>query len=179
MTDSWLFDPYCLVQSDPSVKCTLCQGHTLNTLYCSLHTTHNTLHYSVHTTHSILYTVHFTPQTQHSTLITTRHTLKTLHSTLFTTLHTLYTVHYTQHTWTIFAFHYTPHTKHSTRFTKRHTRWRREPGTSIKYSGFTRPGWGVTVLCLHCATWPGRGPCMAETVWAGNRERFLVLFGNG
>ena len=49
----------------------------------------------------------------------------------------------------------------------------------IKDSGFTRPGSGVTVLGLHCAHWPGRGPCLAETVWAGSRERFLVLFRNG
>ena len=50
---------------------------------------------------------------------------------------------------------------------------------SIKDSGFTRTVLGVTVLCLHTATWPGRGTCLAETVWAGSRERFLVLFGNG
>ena len=50
---------------------------------------------------------------------------------------------------------------------------------SIKDSGFTRTGLGVTVLCLHTATWLGRSPCLAFTVWAGSRERFLVLFGNG
>ena len=50
---------------------------------------------------------------------------------------------------------------------------------SIKDSGFTRPGLGGTVLCLHTATWPGRGHWLAETVWAGSRERFLVLCWNG
>ena len=50
---------------------------------------------------------------------------------------------------------------------------------SIKDSGFTKPRLGVTVLCLHTATWPERGPCLAETVWAGSREQFLVLFVNG
>ena len=35
------------------------------------------------------------------------------------------------------------------------------------------------VLCMHTATWPGRGPCLAKTVWAGSREIFLFLFGNG
>ena len=54
-----------------------------------------------------------------------------------------------------------------------------DPEPSIKDSGFTRTGLGVPVLCLHTATWPGRGPCLAETIWAGSRERFLVLFRNG
>ena len=35
------------------------------------------------------------------------------------------------------------------------------------------------VLWLDTATWPGRGPCLAETVWAGSRDRFLFWFGNG
>ena len=35
------------------------------------------------------------------------------------------------------------------------------------------------VLCLHTAIWPGRGPCLAETVRDGSRDRFLFLFGNG
>ena len=34
-------------------------------------------------------------------------------------------------------------------------------------------------LCLHTATWPGLGPCLAQTVWVQSRERFLLLFGNG
>ena len=50
---------------------------------------------------------------------------------------------------------------------------------SIKDSGFTRPGLGGTVLCLHTVTWPGGGPYLAETVWAGSRERFLALCWNG
>ena len=50
---------------------------------------------------------------------------------------------------------------------------------SIKDSGLTRTGLAVTVLCLHTATLPGRGPCLAETVWAGSREIFLVLSRNG
>ena len=40
-------------------------------------------------------------------------------------------------------------------------------------------GLGVTVLCMHTATWPGRGLCLAETVCAGSKERLLFLFGNG
>ena len=31
----------------------------------------------------------------------------------------------------------------------------------------------------NSATWPGRGHCLTETVWAGSRERFLVLCCNG
>ena len=50
-----------------------------------------------------------------------------------------------------------------------------EPGKRILQGG----GIYRMVLCLHTATWPGRGPCLAETVWAGSRERFLLLFGNG
>ena len=36
---------------------------------------------------------------------------------------------------------------------------------SIKNSGFTRTGLGVTVLCLHTATGPGRGPCLVSGTW--------------
>ena len=44
----------------------------------------------------------------------------------------------------------------------------------------TRPHWAKLVIESPCPfVWPGRGPCLAETVWAGSRERFLVLFGNG
>ena len=50
---------------------------------------------------------------------------------------------------------------------------------SIIDSGLTRPGLGETVLYLHSATGPGRGPCLTETVWAGSRERFLVLCRKG
>ena len=50
--------------------------------------------------------------------------------------------------------------------------------TSLTDSGFTRPGSGVKVLSLHCGSWPGKSPGLAETVLAGSRKRFLVLFGN-
>ena len=50
---------------------------------------------------------------------------------------------------------------------------------SIKDSWFMRPGLGGTVLCPHTAIWPGRGSWLAETVWAGSRERFLVSCWNG
>ena len=52
-------------------------------------------------------------------------------------------------------------------------------GVSIKESGFTRPGSGVRFPFLHCASRPGLGPGLAETVWAESRERFLVFFSNG
>ena len=42
---------------------------------------------------------------------------------------------------------------------------------SINDSGFTRPGLGGTVLCLHTASDQEE----AKTVLVGSRDRFLVL----
>ena len=36
---------------------------------------------------------------------------------------------------------------------------------------------GETVLCLHTATGPGRGPCLTKTVWTGRRVIFCSCFG--
>ena len=48
-----------------------------------------------------------------------------------------------------------------------------EPGNMTLQKG----GIYIMVLCLYTATCPGKGPCLAETVMAGSRERSLVLFG--
>ena len=56
-------------------------------------------------------------------------------------------------------------------------RGKREPGTSITDSGFTRTGLWVAVLYIFRNTWQGSGPCLAETVQRGSRERFPFLFG--
>ena len=51
----------------------------------------------------------------------------------------------------------------------------REPGNTIKDPGIARTGMGFLVLLLYENTWPGHGPCLAETVWNRSREIFLGL----
>ena len=51
----------------------------------------------------------------------------------------------------------------------------REPGNSIRDPGFARTGTGLLVLLLYENTWPGHGPCLAETVQNGSRKWFPGL----